>query len=400
VAFSLFRKKDNDPVKPASSGPAALDRASVLPQQEPARPPAPSPMDSPADSASYNLSELTIEVADAGTHLSPAEEEAVVLYANGQLAAAIESAKAAIPGIVGTRQASTWLLLFDLLQLAGDHAGFDELALQYVVEFETSPPLWRELRKAAPAARPSGPTSGAISLPANLSISTVQAELSKVLAACEKGGIVRLDASRVVNIDATAAAELLSLWPRARKLKASLQLLGADSFGKLLASKIETGRRNHAEATFWLLLMELKQTIGEQENFDNLAIDYAITFEVSPPSWDDRLVVKAAPVPAGKTGDAAAEAPSSPDRMQLSGDLVGGAADSIGKIRQFAQSHGKPVIDLSGVGRVDFETAGQLLNLGVELMQAGKMPTLAGANEPIAGLFKLMGITELMPLAK
>ena len=403
MAFSLFRKKDTDTAKPDAAGPGTLARASELPPEvHPTQPTAPSPMDASVDSASYNLSELMIEVEDAGTHLSPAEEEAVVLYANGQLAAAIDSLKAFMPSQYGAHQQSPWLLLFDLFQLAGDHVGFDDLALKYVVEFETSPPVWRGPRNKIPKAG-SAPAGSLVTMPAELALSNIDAEIDNVLKACDKGGQVRLDVSRVVNLDITAAAELLSLWPRARKLKASLQLLGAESFAKLLQSKIESGRRNPAEAPFWLLLMELKQTIGQQEDFDNLAIDYAVTFEVSPPSWDDKLVVKAAPSAAQQAVPAPvapSNRPASPDRLALSGDLTGGAAETMNKIRQFAAAHGKPILDFSGVARVDFESAGQLLNVGVELMQAGKAPQIAGANEPIAGLFKLMGITELMPLLK
>ncbi|KAF0812020.1 hypothetical protein IGB42_03562 [Andreprevotia sp. IGB-42] len=398
MAFSLFRKKDNDPARPTPSGPATLSRPSVLPEVEHAPAPAPSPMDAPADSASYNLSELMIEVEDAGEHLSPAEEEAVVLYANGQLAAAIDSLKAALPALAGSRQTSSWLLMFDLLQLAGDHAAFDDLALQYVVEFETSPPVWREMR-SKPVTQAAGTSAGLVTMPAELNSSSVQNEAVKILKASENGGQVRIDFSRVNSLDVTAAAELLSLWPRARKLKASLQILGADHLGALLAGKIETGRRNHAEAPFWLLLMEVKQTVGDQESFDNLAIDYAVTFEVSPPSWDTKLVVKSAPAPAGNTASASQQAAVT-DRLALTGDLTGGAAETMSKIRHFANEHGKPVLDFSAVSRVDFESAGQMLNVGVELMQAGKTPTIVGANEPIAGLFKLMGITELMPLSK
>jgi hypothetical protein len=36
----------------------------------------------------------------------------------------------------------------------------------------------------------------------------------------------------------------------------------------------------------WLLLLELHQQAFHQEAFEEAAVNYAITFEVSPPSWE------------------------------------------------------------------------------------------------------------------
>ncbi|NRR30842.1 hypothetical protein HSX11_11695 [Oxalobacteraceae bacterium] len=39
------------------------------------------------------------------------------------------------------------------------------------------------------------------------------------------------------------------------------------------------------DPTVWWMLFDLYQVTGQQDRFDNLAIDYASTFETSPPSW-------------------------------------------------------------------------------------------------------------------
>ena len=46
-------------------------------------------------------------------------------------------------------------------------------------------------------------------------------------------------------------------------------------------------RPEQAEIPFWLLLIEVYQTQGNQEIFENLAVDYAVTYEVSLPSWEN-----------------------------------------------------------------------------------------------------------------
>ncbi|HEX9172360.1 MAG TPA: hypothetical protein VF861_06840, partial [Telluria sp.] len=49
----------------------------------------------------------------------------------------------------------------------------------------------------------------------------------------------------------------------------------------LLASLAEAGR---LERTLWWMLFDLYQVMGRQDDFDNVAIDYASQFETSPPT--------------------------------------------------------------------------------------------------------------------
>ncbi|UXY15316.1 STAS domain-containing protein [Chitiniphilus purpureus] len=384
--FSFFRKKDNEAEKPEA--PASARKPT----------PAPSVPAAPAgEPPAYDLSDLSIEVEDIGAHLSPAEEEAVVLYANNQAEAAVTALKAALPGVLGTRRHETWGMLFELYQQLGDRPAFDDLALQFVVEFEVSPPVWRDLPKAAPAQ--TGAAGGAyVNFPAQLKSDGADREAAKLVKACEGGGPVRVDFSRVTEIESLAAAELLAAWARARKARSPLQLLGSENFIELLRSKIEPGRKVPSEAPFWLLLLEVMQSTGEQEAFDNLAIVYAVTFEVSPPSWDTKLTQGAAPkpAPAPKPAKAAAKT-SAPDHLPLSGEITGGAK-GLAPIREFASKHAKPVLDFKAVSRIDFETAGQLLNLCMELIQQGHGLVIQDANDLVAGLLHLLGVSELVEL--
>ncbi|WP_283150805.1 STAS domain-containing protein [Silvimonas soli] len=432
MVFSFFKKKEGDgKPEPQTSGPVTAPRAPAaapaparaataaapavtaakpdVPTVSPAKSPAPAAASKPvaAEPSSYNLQELTIEVEDGSTNLTEAEEEAVVLYANGQTAAAATSLRAAIPGITGQRRIETWSMLFELYQQLGKHADFDDLALLYVVEFESTPPLWRELaaNTAAAAAADAAAigTAGYISLPAQLNGDNTSREVDKLVTTCKSGTPVRLDMSKVSGIDSMAAAELLFGWQSVRKLGSVVQVIGADSMIKLLGSKIEPGRVAPAEAPYWLLLLETTQASGNQDAFENIAIDYAVTYEVSPPSWDGSLVF-AAPAkgaPASSKAAAAPPTPSthSPDRLLLSGALLQGAAAQLKGIREFADRQSRPVLDFREVTRVDFETAGQLLNLAMELVQKGVVVRLAGANPLVAGMLRLMGIGDLVEIS-
>ncbi|GGP23439.1 STAS domain-containing protein [Silvimonas iriomotensis] len=431
MVFSFFKKKEGDG-KPESqtSGPVTSPRAPApapatgAPAAAPASAPAPTaaapkapaaPGKAPAPAAaapapepsSYNLQELTIEVADTGTHLTAEEEEAVVLYANGQTAAAATGLRNALQGITGQRRHESWAMLFELYQQLNKRAEFDELALMYVVEFESTPPLWREGVAAAtaaprPAAAGAAGGAGYISLPASLNGDNTSKEVDRLVKTCKAGTQVKLDMAKVTAIDSMAAAELLFGWQSVRKVGGVVQIAGAETMIKLLSSKIETGRTAPAEAPYWLLLLETTQATGNQEAFENLAIDYAVTYEVSPPSWDGSAVFTApAPkVAAPKPDTAATPTPSahSPDRLVLTGALLQGAAAQIQSIRDFASKQGKPVLDFRDVTRVDFETAGQLLNLAMELVQTGAVVRIASANALVAGMLHLMGVGELIEI--
>lgn len=55
--------------------------------------------------------------------------------------------------------------------------------------------------------------------------------------------------------------------------------------------------RQDQDRTVWWMLFDLYQITGQQDAFDNLSIDYASTFETSPPAWRP-------PVPAAASGPA------------------------------------------------------------------------------------------------
>ena len=40
------------------------------------------------------------------------------------------------------------------------------------------------------------------------------------------------------------------------------------------------------DVAVWLLLLDLYQMLGLQNEFEEAAVDYAVTYEVSPPSWE------------------------------------------------------------------------------------------------------------------
>ena len=86
---------------------------------------------------------MSIEVGQANPGLCAVLENAALLFASGQGA----GARALLEQGVQTDHDAklsplAWLALFDLLQRIDDRAAYDQLALQYVVQFERSAPVY------------------------------------------------------------------------------------------------------------------------------------------------------------------------------------------------------------------------------------------------------------------
>ena len=87
--------------------------------------------------------------------MAPEVEEAVVLYASGQTGEATAALNRFILNNPGSRDPLPWRLLFDIHEVTGQHQTFEDLALDYAVRFEQSPPTWRDL-SAAPGGAAGG----------------------------------------------------------------------------------------------------------------------------------------------------------------------------------------------------------------------------------------------------
>ncbi|SFO01428.1 Anti-anti-sigma regulatory factor (antagonist of anti-sigma factor) [Formivibrio citricus] len=387
--FSFFKKKDQD--SPESG--THVSR----PGEQPA---APAPAAEPPSFGNEGNGFSGIEVSNSESSLSGAEEQAVILHANGDCAGAIVALQGDLPRIKGQRHPETWLMLFELFQQTHDRAAFEALGLEFVVEFEKTPPIWREQsfqpKKEAPL------PGNTCSFGSKLTAETAARELERFRAATSKIEPLRLDFGKVRELDSSATVELLAIWQLTKRFATPVQVLGAATFVKLISEKIQTGRNIPAEAPFWLLLMEVHQSLGQLEEFENLAIEYAITYEVSPPSWDPRLVPKTLPV---KLAREEAATPSKPTgeggSLALHGAITSQHSQSLAEIREYAARSGsKIVIDFEQVDRIDFESAGQLLNLFMACLQQGKNVHLVHVNELVLGLLRIMSVTELVTIER
>jgi anti-anti-sigma regulatory factor len=179
---------------------------------------------------------------------------------------------------------------------------------------------------------------------------------------------------------------LLGKMQKARKARREIVLLGGDSVGKLLESRIQTGCAEEGDC--WLLLLELYQSQGQQERFEDLAIDYAVTFEISPPSWEAARVAIPEVAPTLAITPEENEASMS-EAYVARGDIK---ASRFNDLAAFIEVHDPVIIDCLNLSRIDFISAGALLNLLSSARRAGKHIVFRHPNHLVAELFGVLGL--------
>ena len=397
MIFSLFKKSREDNKVPEArmvKVPAPTPAAAPQPAGAPAAPletpskAAPAVDSMSLDFTGFSLGDLEsggIELDNESDPLEAVVEQAAVLYANGQEGVA----KATLEDAVGRYRSGPtairlWMMLFDFYQLHGDKAAFENLELDFARIFERSPPAWCDTKKAEAVVAGGTPTTlfkGAME-------GSNHAAFGILADALEKNQKQRLDLSKVQQLDDAGAERFLKLLQQSAKRKQVLELAGIEALEGLLAAAEVTGKAENPQC--WLLQLELLQRAGRQEQFEERAVDYAVTFEMSPPSWDpariqEKVVVEES-CPACTDGEGAAEA------YCLSGELKNAR---FADLKAFAEGRDPVVLDFTSVVRIDFVSAGALVNLLTPCKTAGKAVIIRNANRLVFELLAVVGVNAV-----
>ena len=303
-------------------------------------------------------------------------EQVAVLYANGQDAVVrplLESLLGAYPGTEGLR---LWLMLFDFLQLNGDRASFDKLASEFVQTCEMSPPAWRQ---ATPAPVSSGPGVAVCTLQGVLTADD-QRSLTPLADALKTKQPLRVDCSKLVGCDDEISGRLAELLMSARRQGAVIVLEQIEGIIPHLQGRVSVGEATNTRS--WLLLLELLQRYGSQEEFEMCAIDFAVTFERSPPSWEAVPLPK---LPATK------KVVNKDPAHYLSGEIKNTRFDDLAEVLN-ADDH--VVLDFSAVRRIDFVSAGQLVNRLGAVKGGGREVVIRSPNHLVAELMAVVGLNK------
>ena len=184
----------------------------------------------------------------------------------------------------------------------------------------------------------------------------------------------------------------------ARKHRFALTLQRPDKLRAAIDAVVKRGRDGGEGA--WLLSLELLQFQQDQGAFDDRAIEYAVAFEQSPPSWEPPpMPDPVAPPPGVASSDGIADGTSGEqlgedvDTLKISGVLSGSANPQIHKLAEFALRRPVVPVDMTAVDRIDFVCAGAFLNAINRVESQRKAVQIVGASPIIRALLLLIGIS-------
>ncbi len=362
-----------------SAAPARPAAPAVAPAKAPT-PAAPPPQQGVA-------SVMMMEVQESPFEAAPVLEEAAILYANHQDDAALAALEDAVKNgnlpIVAARQAA--LMLFDLYENLGKREAFEEAAFEFAVRFETSPPAFNDRSKIKD---PSLMTGGGQYFAFTGHIdNNAGKQFEQLRKTAEKDKVLRIEFGKIDTIAAEGCTMLLTFLNNSKKTGHDLIFSNADHLIKMLGGMVETGRKEDPEP-LWLLLLEMYQLQYMQNAFEETALNYCITYEVSPPSW---VEPKKAPTNTPAPSPAVMQIPQ--DAFYLKGEIEGGAEELFKSASTWATDKSLVVIDVFDVKRLDFIAGGAFLNLVSSLRNVGKKVEIRNPSPLIGALLVIMGFT-------
>ena len=383
--------------------PLSSSAAAPIPQHKPDIP-----------TLSFRVADPQVEVSEV---VHDAElDEAVIAFANGDYEHC-ERSLSELTGVAGSRHdhPETWLVLFDLYRATGQQGKFEQLANDYAQQFSLSSPQWFSLPKLVAEAvqQERAPRGRASSVswtsPEYLDVEAV----TQMRTRCENLPMPWvLDWSPLKQIDTEACARLRELFRLWAQQTLDLRWLSGDHFFQVLKDQAPVGNRD-ADPIVWMLRLEALRLANRPDQFDEVAIDYCVTYEVSPPSWEKaqchlrisgNALSTSSPQstvqPSGlDTGIAFLEstltdAMNTAALMELSGQLSGDISETLQLMTEQLGGASLVTIACPKLIRLDFMAAGDLLNWVLARRSENRAVVFTDAHRLVALFFGAMGINE------
>jgi anti-anti-sigma regulatory factor len=220
-------------------------------------------------------------------------------------------------------------------------------------------------------------------------------EIDRFEAFTAKMGSARLDLSKVKHILSEEAELFAIVLQRTRKANIPLWFNSLDDFAHQLKQGIneKVGRPLAESQGYWSLLFELYILDARLQEYEDLGLEYAVAFEMSPPAW------AAVTRPSGAETVDADEFMSdgedaAPIGFPLKGVVSHSSREALQQLSIYAASKPEVAIDMSGLLRIDFAAAGLFMEAIRSIHLSQKRVVLSNINELVAALLEVFGITK------
>ena len=356
----------------------------------------------------------------------PDLEEAAIRFANGDHVGAesgLLDVLAQHAANDAEQQFDIWMTLFDLYRATGQQDRFDVLALDFAALFSRSAPLWFSIPEQLGLAVEPSQSAPVLArrdfswnAPATLTLQTVAALQASLARAASPWTLAW---GRLVNIEAPALTVLADEFNRWADQRVQIVFAGADVLHALMRSHTQSGDRS-SNPEWWRMRMAMLRFMGLPDDFEMVALDYCVTYEVSPPSWAPPLcgyrdasaevaapqAELAAPAPdllakthwgdltqsAGLGGDGLLHGLSS--APSFSGHIEGDAGAVLNALAEQARPGMPLLVACDRLIRIDFSAAGSVLNWAAEQQALGRVVHFHNLHRLVAVFFNVIGISE------
>ncbi len=336
-----------------------------------------------------------IVVTEIESNFAPGLEDAAMLFANGSFDEAIDLLKLFVHQFPD--EDSLWLMLFDLYWVVRRQQEFEQLALDYALKREKSPPVWLGGRDAdeppISTATHKKPSSEGQLFSLKGRLDQHMADRILLLQEAARRGVLQLDLSGITEVTPEGCLLLQAALVKLQKQRSKLQIASGALVG-LLQQYVARAQGNTPEE--WLLLLQIYQLQGKQIEFEDMAVAFAVHFELSPPSWEAPMqVAQVVAVAAEPENGAAAENQA----FKLKGTINSASAQTLQELKAFAAAHSEVVVDLSEVDRIEFASVGLLMDALMALIPTGKKVSIIGSNMMVYVLLVVMGMDQMAQIA-
>ena len=347
---------------------------------------------------------FAIEADEMAT--DPELEEAAIRFANGDDAGAEEGLLAALRGPqLQPEAAQSWAAaLLDLYRATAKRPAFEAAAQEFTLHLDGAMPVWANLAEIDNALTLK--TDGRLSerpvtwtSPTVLNLSDMEA-LRDAMASQPMPWNINWSGLDAIAPDAMGLLD--GLFSSLCDEPVQLQFSGSEQVVRALRGITPSGDRS-IQTTWWQTRLNALRTMQRQDDFELAALDYCITYEVSPPAWVAArcqfadVGVGSAPSGSGVPAhlDAVNTVPASVDTQpKLQGEVLGDASKLLAVLDVLDVPGTKMVIDCSGLLRVDFSAAGSILNWVAMRQAQGKFVQFHNAHRLVAAFFNVIGINE------
>jgi ABC-type transporter Mla MlaB component len=223
-----------------------------------------------------------------------------------------------------------------------------------------------------------------------------------------------LDFGSIQSIDDNAVAPLAKLLLSWAAQTVQLRVANAGKLEDVLRQGTPSGVRT-VDQERWNLLMAYMRVAHRPDEFELAALDFCVTYEVSPPSWENarcefKTLDAEGNTGVGQTivGDAihdsvvsemqsevgASSITAQLASVELSGQIMGEPKPVLDKLEARLTGADVMIISCAKLVRVDFSAAGSLLNWVTARQAEGRIVQFTDVHRLVAAFFHVIGISE------